>query len=122
MLILKNRLFAQWADDLKITDTILINVIGDMAQGLYEANLGGHIYKKRISIGQRGKRGGARTIIAFKAHEKAIFMYGFSKNKKDNLTKKEEEALKALAKDYFNYNDKQIRQAVKAGKLIEVKL
>lgn len=122
MHILKSRFFAQWADDLKITDSTLVDIIDDMAQGLYEANLGGHIYKKRISIGQRGKRGGARTIIAFKAHEKAIFMYGFSKNKKANLTKKEEEALKALAKAYFNFNDNQIRQAVKAGKLIEVKL
>ena len=122
MLILKNKLFAQWANDLKITDSILINIIDEMTHGLYEANLGGHVYKKRISIGPRGKRGGARTIIAFKAHEKAIFMYGFSKNKKDNITKKEEEALKALAKNYFSYNESQIRQAIKAGKLVEVKL
>ena len=122
MLILKSRLFAQWANELKIADSILIDVIDDMAKGLYEANLGGHIFKKRISIGHRGKRGGARTIIAFKVHEKAIFMYGFSKNKKGNITKKEEEAFKALAKNYFNYNDNQIRQAIKEGKLVEVKL
>jgi len=120
MLILKNKLFAEWANKLKITDSVLMNVIDDLAHGLYEANLGGHVYKKRLSIGNRGKRGGARTIIAFKVHEKAIFMYGFDKSKKGNITKKEEAALKVLAKNYFSYNEKQIRQAIKAGKLVEV--
>ncbi len=121
MIILKNRLFAEWADELKITDSALVDAMDEMTKGLYEANLGGHIYKKRIAIGHRGKSGGARVIIAFKVHEKAIFIYGFSKNKKGNITKKEEEALKALAKVYFSYNDTQIRHAIKTGKFIEVK-
>lgn len=99
-----------------------MKIIDEMSHGLFEANLGGHIYKKRVPVDQRGKRGGARTIIAFKARDKAIFIYGFAKTKKGNLTKKEEEALKYLAKNYFSYSDHQIHQAVKSGNLIEVKL
>ncbi len=118
--ILKNKPFAHWAKKLKITNCILLDVLNDMTHGLYEANLGGNVYKKRIPIGNRGKSGGARTIIAFKMQEKAIFIYGFSKNEKSNITKKEEDALKALAKIYFNYSDDQILKAIKAGELIEV--
>jgi hypothetical protein len=38
----------------------------EMNQGLYDARLGGSVFKKRIPLDGRGKRGGARTILAFK--------------------------------------------------------
>ena len=120
MRILKNKPFSQWAKKLKITDKILVTAINEMANGLYEANLGGHIYKKRLPLGHKGKSGGARTIIAFKVNDKAIFIYGFSKGQKSNITKKEEEGLKDLAKVYFGYDENQINKAIKSGVLIEV--
>lgn len=120
MRIFKNRYFAHWASKLKIPDSVLKNAIDEMIRGLYEASLGGHIYKKRISAKGRGKRGGARTIIAFKLHDKAFFIYGYAKNKLESISGKEEEALKALAKLYFSYNDAETRKAIKAGELIEV--
>jgi hypothetical protein len=98
----------------------LKEAVNEMQQGLYEANLGGCIYKKRVSIRGKGKRSGARTIVAFKAHDKAIFIYGFTKNQKDNITGIEQEALKKLAKFYFGCDDSQINKAIKHGELIEV--
>ena len=53
-------------------------------------------------------------------NDKAIFIYGFSKGKKSNITKTEEEGLKNLAKVYFSYNEDEINKAIKAGILIEV--
>jgi hypothetical protein len=47
-------------------------------------------------------------------------LYGFAKNKRENITRKEEEALKYLAKTYFS--DNRINQAIEAGELIEVQL
>ena len=120
MRILKNKPFSQWAKKLKINDKTLVAAINEMTYGLYEANLGGHIYKKRLPLGHKGKSGGARTIIAFKVGDKAIFVYGFSKGEKSNITKKEEDGLKDLAKIYFGYDDDQIDKAIKAGILIEV--
>jgi hypothetical protein len=120
MRILKNCPFSQWAKKLEISDTILVTAINEMTNGLYEANLGSHIYKKRLPIGHKGKSGGARTIIAFKTNDKAFFVYGFSKGKKCNITKKEEESLKDLAKVYFGYNEDQINKAITSGILIEV--
>lgn len=120
MRILKNKSFSQWAKKLKITDKTLVTAIDEMTNGLYEANLGGHIYKKRLPLGHKGKSGGARTIIAFKVNDKAIFIYGFSKGHKSNITKNEEEGLKDLTKIYFGYDENQINKVIKAGVLIEV--
>jgi len=120
MRILKNKLFSQWAKKSRITDRTLVSAVNEMAHGLYEANLGGHIYKKRLPLGHKGKSSGARTIIAFKVKDKAIFIYGFSKGEKANITNKEEESLKDLAKVYFGYDENQINKAIKAGLLIEV--
>jgi hypothetical protein len=76
-----------------------------MEQGLIDADLGGHVYKKRVGIKGRGKSGGVRTLIAFQLEERAFFMYGFAKNKRDNIEDNELEALKLLAKKLLNYTN-----------------
>lgn len=121
MRIFKNKLFHQWVQELKLNDSNLMKAIDELSKGLYEVNLGGNTYKKRISLENRGKRGGTRTIVAFKNHDKAFFIYGFAKNKQSNILPKEEKALKSLAKIYFSYNDNEIEQAIKKGELFEVK-
>lgn len=121
MQIFKNKDFHRWSRKSKLTDDLLYRSITDVRQGRYEASLGGNIYKKRIGLRGRGKSGGVRTIIAFKKDDKAFFIYGYEKNVRSNITDKEEKALKALAKIYFNFTDAQINKAVKSGELIEVK-
>jgi hypothetical protein len=48
------------------------------------------------------------------------FLYGYSKGEKSNITKKEEDSLKKLAKVYFAYSNNEINKAIAAGVLIEV--
>jgi hypothetical protein len=122
MPIFKNTVFHEWAIEQKLEDSVLIKIAEEVEQDLYEANLGGGVYKKRAPIAGRGKRGGARVIIAFKLNKITLFMYGFTKKEKDNVTMKEKEALKALAKTYFGYSEEQLEKAVKSGKLIEIAL
>lgn len=122
MRVFKNRAFHRWAKEQKLDDETLRKAIQEIESGLYEANLGGSVYKKRISIGSRGKSSGSRTLVAFKLHNKAFFIYGFAKNKRSNISLKEELALKMLAKLYFSYDEKQIDRAIKAGELVEVLL
>jgi len=82
--------------------------------------LGGFVYKKRVSIHGRGKRSGARTLIAFKREDKAFFMYGFAKNQRDDIGDNELKALKRLAKEFFSYSENEIDQAIKTKEIIEV--
>ncbi len=71
--------------------------------------------------GSKGKSSGVRTIIAFKCENKAIFVYGFSKKQKANITPREVAALKKLVKIYFAYPEEQIENILKIKEFIEVK-
>ncbi len=99
---------------------MLLDAVREMNAGLYDANLGGSVYKKRVPLENKGKSGGARTLIAFKVNNKAFFIYSFAKSKRDNVNEKELKALKKLAKIYLRLTDKEITEAVRLGSLIKV--
>lgn len=48
----------------------------EIVAGKYEASLGQKVYKKRVAIGNTGKSGSTRTIVAFNVGEHMFFMYG----------------------------------------------
>ena len=120
MRIFKTRLFNRWAADEGMTDEALREAVDELAAGLVDANLGGHVYKKRVGLNGRGKRGGVRTLIAFRLEDKAFFLYGFAKNESDNISDKELKALRLLAGELLGYNPSALNQAIRAGELIEV--
>jgi hypothetical protein len=121
MRIFQYRSFKKWAKDEGLTDSDLLSVITEMEQGLVDNNLGGNVYKKRVKLEGRGKRGGARTIIAYKTKDKAFFIVGFVKSEKDNINSTEEQALKRFAKELFGYTDEQLKKALTAEELSEIK-
>lgn len=121
MRIFKNKPFDRWTIEVKLSDDDLKEAVKEISNGLYEANLGGSIYKKRIALQGRGKSGGGRTIVAFKTDKHTFFIYGFAKNERATISEQEEIALKKLAKIYFGFSDAQLSQAIQAGQLVEVK-
>lgn len=122
MRLFKTKIFDKWAKEKKISDQALINAIREMDLGLCEANLGGNLYKKRIAMHGKGKSGSYRTIVAFKRTDNSFFVYGFSKNKRDNISKREELALKKYATLLLNYTNQEINDAIETKGLIEVKI
>ncbi len=120
MLILKNKAFDEWAKEEKIDDSVLIDAIEELQQGLYEANLGGLVYKKRIPAKGKGKRAGARTIVAYRDNRLAVFMYGYLKSEKIDLSKREKQAFKMLAEKYVQHNEDNLKSAIDSGKLVRV--
>lgn len=121
MRILKSKWFNKWAEKEGLTDKALTEAIAEMEDGLNDGDLGGHVYKKRAAIQGQGKRGGLRTIVAFKVDDKSFFMFGFAKNQQDNIDKKELKALKLMAKELLNYSALELKKAIKVSELIEVK-
>jgi len=83
--IYKNKWFRKWAIKEGLNDDSLVAAIKEMNNGIVDAYLGANLVKKRIAIGDRGKSGGVRTLIAFKLDDKAFFMYGFAKTRKKTL-------------------------------------
>jgi hypothetical protein len=105
----------------KYSKNELYKALEEVSSGKYEANLGGHIYKKRIRFEGKGKSGSGRTIVCYQKGDKAIFVHGFAKNEKLNLSNKELVALKEFAKILLGLSVEQIQIALQAGDFIEVK-
>jgi len=100
-----------------VTDAALQAAVEEMGQGLIDANLGGHVSKKRVGIDGRGKRSGLRTLLAFRMGERAFFVFGFAKSKRANVSDKELVVLKLLGAQLLGYDVRTLAQALRAGEL-----
>jgi hypothetical protein len=118
--ILKASEFSEWAEDERLADKKLAKAAEEVNKGLFEANLGGGLYKKRVALPGKGKSGGARTLIAFKKDKLVVFIYAFKKGKRANISEHEEEILKGLADKYLRYSEREIDLAIAGGMLVEV--
>ena len=104
----------------ELTDSALCAAVDEMLQGLIDADLGGGIVKKRIGLAGRGKRGGARTLIATNRGNRWFFVYGFEKNDRTNIADDELEALQDIAKQLLARSGQQLDDAVQDGSLQEI--
>ena len=91
-----------------------------MQDGLFDADLGGGLFKKRVAKQGQGKRGGYRTLLATNRGDKWFFLFGFPKNERDNIGKDDERALKVLAEQSLSYAPAAISKLMSAGELFEV--
>ncbi len=120
MKIYKHRVFAKWAKKEGLLDRALQDAIEEITAGLFDADLRSNLYKKRIARKGKGKRGGYRTLVAFKQDDKAVFIFGFAKNTLENIDGKELQTFKKLAEQYLLLTPKELAEAVKENKFIEV--
>jgi len=118
--IFRTRTFSRWMRQSGITDDALRKAVSEMAHGLVDADLGGYLVKKRVVLSGRGKRGGARTIVATKLADRWFFLYGFSKNERANIDRAELKMLQEAAKEFLNFDDGQLATALAAGEIVEV--
>lgn len=120
MPIYTTRWFDRWANKQGLLAAGLCAAVREMSQGLFDADLGGGLFKKRIARPGQGKSGGFRTLVATNKGTRWVFVYGFPKNARSNIEPDEEEALKKLATHFLGLTENAIRQAQHAGELIEV--
>lgn len=118
--VFRTRTFSRWMRKSGLTDEALCHAVVEMAQGLIDADLGGHLVKKRVSLPGQGKRGGARTIVATKMSDRWFFLFGFSKNERANIDKDELKLLQEVASDLLSFNDQQLTTALSNGQITEV--
>lgn len=83
--VFKTRYFSRWMRKTALTDQALCAAVAEMIQGLIDAELGGGVVKKRVGLAGRGKRGGARTLVATNKGNRWFFLYGFEKNDRANI-------------------------------------
>lgn len=116
----KTHWFDRWAKKQGLSTQALCKAVREMSNGLFEADLGGGLLKKRIAREGQGKSSGFRTLVATNKGSRWIFVFGFSKNVRSNIDKDEEEALKNLAAHLLSLSPQAIEIAQSANELIEV--
>ena len=118
--IFKTRTLARFAKREAISDESLVATIETAKRGLIDADLGGGLIKQRVARPGQGKRGGFRMLIGFRS-DRAIFLFGFAKNERENIDDQQLTTLREIVASWFAADDKKIAQALKDGLLIEVK-
>lgn len=118
--VFKTRHFQRWMRKTELTDAALCNAVEEMAAGLIDADLGGNVLKKRVGLAGRGKRGGARTLVATNRGNRWFFVFGFEKNERDNISDEELTALQDFAADWLKRTASRLNAAVTDGALLEI--
>ena len=116
----KTRHFNRWMRKTELTDRALDDAVNEMVRGLIDADLGGGLVKKRLGLAGRGKRGGARTLVATNKGDRWFFVFGFEKNERANIQDDELAALQEIAAELLARTSRQLDAAVEDGTLYEV--
>ena len=120
MRVFNNAWFQRFARKERIADVALCDAVARAERGQVDADLGSGVLKQRVARPGSGKSGGYRTILFFRAGDRAVFAYGFAKSDRDNIDENEEAAFKKAAKEVLALSETQLDMLVKRGRFVEV--
>lgn len=118
--ILKRKDFARWQAGEQLPDAALCRAVKEMEDGLIDADLGGLLYKKRVARPGGGKSGGYRTLVSARIGSRYVFLHGFPKSDKANITQDEKKALQFAGKVFLELPAEALLKALQSGVLQEV--
>jgi hypothetical protein len=108
MRVFKTKWFTRFVRKEGLSNNKLAEAVREIENGLHNGDLGGDLIKKRIARAGEGKRGGYRTIIVYRKGKRAVFLYGFAKNEKDNLSPLELQELRKAAHAFLRLSEADI--------------
>lgn len=117
---LMTRSFARFVRRERIPRPALAQAIARLGEGSVDADLGGGLFKQRAARPGQGRSGGWRTVLVYRAADRAIFVHGFAKNAKNNLSAKELSELKRLAAVILAMATEELHAMIENGDWIEV--
>lgn len=117
--ILKTKWFGRYARHERISDHSLLIAIDRAERGSVDADLGGGVIKQRGARAGQGRSRGYRFPIAYRAGERAVFLYGFAKNERENIEDDELTTLREIAAAWLEADDERLEHAIAEGILQE---
>ena len=120
MRVFKTKGVARYSRREKIADTALLEAIDRAERGLIDADLGGDLIKQRVARKGQGRSGGYRTIVCYRAENRAVFLYAFAKNERDNIDSDELIELRRIGANWLNATATTLGEALRDGTLQEV--
>ena len=98
--VLKRKDFARWQAGEKLPDAALC--------------------KERVARPGGGKSGGYRTLLSARIGSRYVFLHGFPKSDKANITQDEKKALQFAGKVFLELSAEALSKALHSGVLSEV--
>jgi len=120
MHVFKTKWFGRFARHEGIADRNLIEAVQRAERGLIDADLGGGLIKQRVARQGKGRSGGYRVIVAYRAKGRAVFLFGFAKNESANISRDELVFLRELAENWLSASAAKIRKEIEVGNLQEI--
>lgn len=120
MRVFKTRWLVRFTRRERIADRSLGEAISRAERGLIDADLGGGLIKQRVARAGQGRSGGYRMMVAYRAEGRAVFVYAFAKNERDNIGPDELMSLRQIAEGWLAADDDTIALAVTDGAVQEI--
>jgi hypothetical protein len=120
VLVLKTKGFVRFQRKQGVSDKALCKAVWDAESGLIDADLGHGLIKQRVARPGQGKRGGYRTIIAYRMKKRSVFLFGFAKSGKANLDADEVSELAKRGAVWLDASNAVIQRALAMEELKEV--
>jgi hypothetical protein len=114
------KLFAKFQKQERISDAALCAAIARAERGLVDADLGHGLIKQRLARPGKGRSGGYRTLVAYRSGERALFLFGFAKSERANISKDELDFLAMRGAVWLSASEEIIETAIGDAKLKEV--
>jgi hypothetical protein len=118
--VYKTKVFRRFQRKEGLTDTALCEAVTRAEDGLIDADLGRGLIKQRIAREGGGRRGGFRTIIAYRIGNRAVFIFGFAKSGRDNIPDDDEREMAETGALLLGLGAKGIKTLLDGGELWEV--
>jgi len=104
----------------RISDKSLVEAVQRAERGLIDADLGSGLIKQRVARVGQGRSGGYRMLLAYRAGERAVFIYGFAKNERDNADPDQLSTAREQTTYRLSADERQIEQALAGGGIQEI--
>lgn len=97
-----------------------MEAIDRASRGLIDADLGGGLIKQCVARAGQGKRGGYRVIIAYRAGQRAVFLFGFAKSDKANISANDLADWRLIGADLLAAGNEAIEAALASNEFTEI--
>ena len=120
MRVFKSKEFARFTRREKIADTVLCDAVARAERGIVDADLGGGLIKQRVARPGQGRSGGFRTLLVYRTTDRSVFVYGFAKSERANVTPDRLVFWRKVAAVFLAMTEDVINAAVEDNELEEV--
>jgi len=118
--IFKTKWTARFARREGIGNASLCEAIERAERGIIDADLGGGLIKQRVGRKGQGRSGGFRMLLAYQIADRAVFLYGFAKNERENISSDELAVLKQVAAMWLSADEARVALGLTEGEIQEV--